>query len=141
VNYSKNGLSLTEGFEGCKLTAYLDSKGVPTIGYGHTAGVHLGMTCTPAQAESWLQQDIAWAADRVNADVLVPLTQNEFDALIDWVFNCGVGNFEHSTLLKLINKDDLTSAANEFAKWDEAGGVVIAGLLRRRMAEEAEWAA
>jgi lysozyme len=139
--YSLSGLHLTERFEGCKLVAYQDSKGVWTIGYGHTAGVRPGMTCTQAQAEAWLQQDIAWAAGRVNADVHVPLSQNEFDSLVDFVFNCGTGNFEHSTLLKLINKDDLTDAANEFAKWDEAGGTVIAGLLRRRMAEEVEWAA
>jgi lysozyme len=139
MQYSKSGLHLTEQFEGCKLVAYPDSKGVPTIGWGHTAGVHLGMTCTQAQAEIWLQEDIAWAASRVNADVHVPLTQPEYDALVDFTFNCGCGNFEHSTLLKLINKNDLTDAANEFEKWDKCGGVVVAGLLRRRMAEKAEF--
>jgi lysozyme len=139
MNYSQSGLTLTEQFEGCKLNAYPDSKGVPTIAYGHTAGVFLGQTCTQAQAEAWLAEDIAWAVSRVNADVHVTLTQEQFDACVDFVFNCGVGNFESSTLLKLINKDDLTDAANEFAKWDKAGGQVIAGLLRRRMAEEVEF--
>jgi len=135
--YSKQGLALTESFEGVRLTAYPDVKGVLTIGYGHITGVHAGMTCTQAQAEAWLQQDIQWASDRVNAEVHISLTQPEFDSLVDFVFNCGCGNFDNSTLLKLINKDDLTDAANEFDKWDEAGGKVVAGLLRRRQAEDA----
>lgn len=139
MTYSKYGLHMTEQFEGCKLKAYQDVKGIWTIGYGHTAGVHSGMTCTQAEADTWLQQDIQWAAGRVNADVHVQLTQGEFDALVDFVFNAGVGNFEHSTLLKLVNAEDLNDAASQFAKWDEAGGEVVAGLLRRRMAEAAEF--
>ena len=140
MTYSLSGLHLTEQFEGCKLTAYPDVKGVLTIGYGHIAGVHVGMTCTQTQAEAWLQQDIQWASDRVNVEVHISLTQPEFDSLVDFVFNCGCGNFDNSTLLKLINKDDLTDAANEFDKWDEAGGKVVAGLLRRRQAEAAMFA-
>jgi lysozyme len=97
------------------------------------------MTCLQAQAEAWLVEDIAWAEGRVNADVHVPLTQGEFDALVDFVFNCGVGNFEHSTLLKLVNAGDMNHAAGEFEKWDHCGGVVVAGLLRRRVAEDAEF--
>jgi lysozyme len=139
MEYSKQGLQLTEQFEGVRLTAYPDVRGVWTIGYGHTAGVTPGLTCTQAQAEAWLSADVAWAVSVVNRDVHVPLTQGEFDALVDFVFNAGAGNFEHSTLLKLINKDDLTDAVREFDKWDEAGGKVVAGLLRRRMAESAEF--
>jgi len=138
--YSLTGLHLTEQFEGCKLSAYQDSKGVWTIGYGHTAGVYPGMTCTLLQAEAWLQADIEWAQSRVSADVHVPLTQPENDSLVDFVFNAGTGNFEHSTLLKLINVGDMAHAADEFAKWNKAGGLVVAGLLRRRLAERVEWA-
>lgn len=137
--YSTSGLHLTEQFEGCKLAAYQDSKGVWTIGYGHTAGVREGDTCTQIQAEIWLQQDISWATAVVNREVIIDLTQHEFDALVDFVFNCGSGNFTSSTMLKLINGGHLDQAADEFEKWDKSGGVVIAGLLRRRKAEEAEF--
>jgi lysozyme len=135
--YSSNGLHLTEQFEGDRLTAYQDSKGVWTIGYGHTRGVVAGMTCTQAQAEQWLVEDIAWAASEVNRLVHVSLTQAEFDSCVDFTFNCGCGNFDHSTLLKLINAGDMAHAAEEFAKWDKCGGKVVAGLLRRRAAEAA----
>lgn len=139
MQYSLSGLHLTEQFEGCRLTSYQDSKGVWTIGVGHTSGVHLGQTCTQQQAEAWLQEDIQWAVSRVNAEVHVPLSQGEFDALVDFVFNCGVGNFEHSTLLRLVNSDDLADAANQFQAWDKADGTVVAGLLRRRLAEKSEY--
>ena len=137
MKYSLNGLHLTEQFEGCKLIADLDSGGVATIGYGHTGkDIHVPMCCTQAQAEAWLAEDILWAQNRVTADVKVPLTQNEFDACVDFVFNCGVGNFEHSTLLKLINTGDFDHAAKQFEAWDKCDGKVLAGLLRRRLSEE-----
>lgn len=81
-------------------------------------------------------EDISWAASEVNKLVHVPLSQDEFDALVDFVFNAGCGNFDHSTLLRLINDNDMQDAANEFDKWDLAGGKVVAGLLRRRKAEQ-----
>jgi len=137
--YSKSGEQLTEQFESCKLVAYLDSKGVPTIGYGHTQGVQLGDTCTQDQADQWLLEDIAWAVAVVNQYVTIELTQGEFDALVDFVFNVGSGNFHGSTLLKLLNQGDFTGAANEFERWDKSGGQIIAGLLRRRQAEEGEF--
>ena len=139
MTYSQTGLALTEQFEGCKLAAYQDSKGVWTIGYGHTSGVQQGDTCTLQQAQGWLQQDIQWAARVVNTLVKVPLNQSEFDALTDFVFNVGSGNFQHSQLLVLVNQGNFTAAANEFDKWDHAGGVIIAGLLRRRVAETNEF--
>lgn len=133
------GIALTESFEGCKLTAYLDSTGVPTIGYGHTAGVHLDMTCTQQQAEEWLKQDIQWAAQAVDHLVKVPLTQGEFNALTDFTYNLGYGSLEHSTLLKLLNAGDYHGAAAEIIKWNKAGGKVCAGILRRRQAETVEF--
>ena len=140
--YSSDGLHLTEQFEadgGPRLIAYSDSKGIWTIAYGHTRGVVPGMTCDRSQAEQWLAEDIAWAESEVNKLVHVPLTQGEFDGLVDFVFNCGVGNFEHSTLLKLVNAGDMEHAADEFEKWDHCGGEAVAGLLRRRKTEESEF--
>lgn len=134
--YSKSGLHLTEQFEGCKLVAYLDQVGVATIGYGHTRGVHMGMTCTQDQAELWLSQDVQEAADAVNHSVTCPLNQNQFDALVDLVFNVGVGNFHTSTLLRMLNIGAYDRAAKEFEKWNRAGGIVREGLTRRRLAEE-----
>ena len=137
--YSQSGEALTEQFEGVKLTAYLDSRGIPTIGYGHTRGVSLGDTCTQEQADTWLMEDIQTAAADVNRLVTVTLTQSEFDALTDFCFNAGGGNFESSTMLKLLNASDYSGAAAQFERWDYAGGVQVAGLLRRRQAEEAEF--
>lgn len=139
IQYSKSGVALTERFEGCKLTAYQDQVGVWTIGYGRTHNVHPGDTCTQEQAEAWLQEDTEWAVRVVNALVTVPLTQGEFDALVDFTFNLGSGSIQHSTLLKLVNAGQFETAAKEFEKWDMAGGKHVAGLLRRRIAEEQEF--
>ena len=139
MNYSESGLDLTEESEGCRLVAYQDSVGVWTIGYGHTRGVVAGMTCTQAQAEAWLREDIASAIADINRLARVPLTQGEFDALVDFDFNLGGGALRGSTLLKLLNAGDHAAASLEFTKWDKAGGKVIAGLLRRRVSEQAEF--
>src|SRR5258708_4127462 len=98
MRYSKQGLqSLTEAFEGCRLVAYKDSGGVFTIGYGHTAHVYEGMTCTQEQAECWLMQDTQTAEAMVNRLAHVKLTQGEFDALVDLCFNIGGTRFANST--------------------------------------------
>jgi lysozyme len=143
MQYSKNGLHLTESFEGCKFVSYWDNMGhCWTIGYGHTRGVTEGMTCTQEQAEQWLLEDVASAEASVNRLVKVPLTQGEFDAMVDFVFNIGGGNkFLTSTLLHVLNQGNYTAAAAEFDKWDLAGGKVVAGILRRREAETAEFKA
>lgn len=141
MEYSKAGLALTERFEGCRFQAYYDSTGRATIGYGHTEGVNISDTCTQAQATAWLIGDVATAETAVNQLVHVPLTQNEFDALVDFVFNLGAGNFEHSTMLRRLNASDYAGAALEFSKWDRAGGIEVAGILRRRQAEAAEFTA
>lgn len=138
MKYSKRGLELTESFEGCRLNAYRDSKGVLTIGYGHTGtDVTPGLTWTQAKAEAALAEDIAWAEREVTRLVTTPMTQAEFDSLVDFVFNCGAGNFKHSTMLVLLNHNDHVKAADEFQKWDKCGGVELPGLLRRRRAEAA----
>lgn len=136
--YSGSDLALTEQFEGCRLTAYQDVAGVWTIGYGHTGpDVSPGLTITQTQAAQLLQQDVASAAACVNQAVTVALNQDEFDALVDFVFNVGRGAFLGSTMLRDLNSGDFADAAEQFDKWDHAGGKVVAGLLRRREAEQA----
>jgi lysozyme len=137
--YSKNGLLMTEGFEGVRLSAYLDGNKIPTIGYGHTAGVQMGDTCTQEQAEDWLVEDIKWAMSVVNDKVTVVLNQEEADALCDFIYNCGSGHFESSSLLRDINSGAFANAAADFEKWDICSGAVCAGLLRRRDAEATEF--
>ena len=138
LTYSKDGLAITEQFEGCRLVAYQDQVGVWTIGYGHTgSGVVSGLTITQDQAIDLLASDVAASAAYVNAAVTVELQQNEFDALVDFVFNLGRGAFAGSTLLKNLNAGQFDAAAAQFDLWDHAGGQVVAGLLRRRQAEQA----
>jgi lysozyme len=140
MQYSKDGLNLTEQFEGVRLTSYPDpaTGGDPwTIGYGHTGSdVHPNMTITQQQAEELLMKDVQKASQAVNSRVHTDITQDEFDALVDFVFNVGAGNFAGSTLLKKINEGDMEGAAHEFEKWDMAAGKHMAGLLKRRQAEE-----
>lgn len=135
--YSKSGLALTEQFEACRLDAYPDLKGVWTIGFGHTGpDVHCGMVITQAQAEAYLKADIKAASDAVNHLVTIAIGQGEFDALVDFAYNVGIGALTGSTLLRDLNAGDFAGAADRFEEWDHAGGFVVAGLLRRREAEE-----
>jgi len=138
LTYGGNGLALTEQFEGCRLDAYQDQVGVWTIGYGHTGSdVYSGLTITQDQAQDLLAQDVSSAAACVNNVVTIELSQDEFDALVDFVFNLGAGAFRGSTLLRDLNSGDTAAAAAQFDQWDHAGGAVVAGLLRRRQAEAA----
>lgn len=136
MDYSQNGLKLTESFESCRLTAYQDIKGIWTIGWGHTGtDVVPGLTITQAQADALLLHDVQNAVNHVNHLVTIPLNQCEFDALVDFAFNAGCGAFASSTMLKLLNSGDYAGAAAQFDRWDMAGGQHVAGLLRRRQAE------
>ena len=142
MTYSKTGLALTERFETLRLEAYKDVAGVWTIGWGHTGPeVIEGLTITKDEADFLLEQDTQTAVDAVNRLVTVSLTQSEFDALVDFVFNAGQGNFRKSTLLRLLNEGDYQGAAKQFDLWDHAGGKVVAGLLRRRQDETQEFQA
>jgi lysozyme len=134
---SEAGIKLIEDMEGLRLNAYQDVAGVWTNGYGNTHGVIPGSTITAAQAESDLLSNVAGSEYVVNTVVKVQLNQNQFDALVDFVFNLGSGNFQSSTLLRLLNQGNYAQAANEFPKWNHAGGVVVAGLTTRRLAEQA----
>jgi len=139
LTYSKNGLALTELFEGNTLSAYQDQRGIWTIGYGHTAGVHPGQTITQQEAVDYLAADIQTAVHCVNEVVTVKLTQIQFDSLVDFAFNVGAANFRHSTLLRDVNEGRFPEALAQFNLWDHCGGVVNAGLLRRRKAEASEF--
>jgi len=138
LSYSDQGLALTEHFEGLRLTAYQDSVGVWTIGYGHTGpDVKPGLTITQEQASALLLRDVAGAVAAVNRLVTVPLTQNQFDALVDFTFNLGHGNLASSTLLRELNAGNTAGAAAQFLVWVYAGGVQLPGLVKRRQAEAA----
>lgn len=122
--------------EGLRLEAYLPTPNdVWTIGYGHTHTTKQGMKITEAQAEKFLYLDIAWAEEAVNTLVKVRLTQNQFDALVSFVFNVGAGAFSKSTLLRLLNAGDYEGAANQFLRWNKQKGKVLNGLTRRRQEE------
>ncbi|KAA1013225.1 lysozyme [Paraburkholderia panacisoli] len=141
MQVSPAGVALTKSMEGCSLTAYPDpaSGGSPfTCGYGHTGSdVKPGMTITQAKADAWLDYDIARSAQIVNSLVHVYLNQNQFDALVDFVFNVGAGNFRSSTLLRLVNAGSFAAAADQFPRWTQAAGKVMPGLVKRREAERA----
>lgn len=134
----KAGLDLVKSFEGLKLRAYLCPAKVWTIGYGST-GPHVtpGKVVTEAQANDLLQDDLDRFEKAVTRLVTVPLTQNQYDALVSFAFNVGISALERSTLLKRVNARLFDQARAEFAKWNRAGGRPLAGLTRRRAAEAA----
>jgi lysozyme len=137
-DYSSTGLALTRSFEGLRLEAYRDCAGVWTIGYGHTGPeVRAGQRITEAQAEALLRADLATALRCVRGALKVPISNDQFDALVDFCFNAGRGNFLSSTLLRDLNRGDFASAAAQFGLWVHAGAQVAPGLVRRRAAEAA----
>lgn len=135
--------TLVEGvkrFEGLRLTAYRDSGGLPTIGYGTTKGVKMGMVITAQKAEEMLRADLAGAENSVNA-LKLNLKQGQFDALVDFVYNLGIGNLKSSTLLKKIKAGAPTAEIQaQFNKWVFCKGVKLPGLVKRRAWEAGLWA-
>jgi len=134
-----------EEFEGFSARPYRDPAGVWTIGYGSTRDQlgHPITAHTPAItkviAEGLMRRDLTAAATEVSADVHVPMTDEERAALIDLIYNIGSGAFKGSTLLRKLNAGDYDGASLEFLRWNQAGGHVLAGLVRRRAAERAEF--
>jgi lysozyme len=146
--------ALTRGFETFVPYTYDDARfppvparadipvtGTLTIGYGQTGAVaSFGAICTRDQAEAWFEDSLAKAAAIVERDAgAAALTDNQFGALTDFVFNCGIGNFEVSTLLKDLLSGDLADVPSQIQRWDNAGGRISQGLDRRRTAEIALW--
>lgn len=132
---SQAGIDAIKDYEGVRLKAYDDGVGVWTIGVGHTAGVKRGDVIDMERVDEFLRADLADAERAVNARVVAPLTQDQFDALVSFVFNVGAGAFIASTLLKKLNARDYDGAADEFLRWNKAGGRVLAGLTKRRISE------
>jgi GH24 family phage-related lysozyme (muramidase) len=108
-----------------------------TIGYGHTKTAEPGMVITEAQAEELLREDLAEFEEAVTEAVEVSINSNQFSALVSFCFNLGAGSLFQSTLLKLLNQGDFQGAADQFPRWDKAGGQALEGLTRRRKAERA----
>jgi lysozyme len=131
------GIELIRHFEGCRLDAYLCPAGVWTIGYGHTADVKEGDSIDQEAAEAFLIEDLEKFEQAVTRMVEVPLTQQQFDALVSWTFNLGAGNLAESTLLRKLNNYQYAEVPEQMMRWVRAGGQVLDGLVRRRAAEAA----
>ena len=131
---SENGLALIKRFEGLRLTAYQDSVGVWTIGYGHTSSVSEGQTITQTQADAYLRADCANAEKAVNRYMAVyQWNQNQFDALVSFTYNCGAGNLR--TLLDG-GARSIAQISEKIPAYRKAGGKVLKGLVNRRAAEK-----
>lgn len=132
---SQRGLSLIKSFEGMRLQAYQDAVGVWTIGYGATHGVKAGISITKEQAERMLLNDVQRFEPEIERLITAPVNQNQWDALMSFTYNLGAANLESSTLRRLLNAGDYAGAAEQFLRWNKAGGKVLPGLVRRRAAE------
>ncbi|MFM6208766.1 MAG: lysozyme [Planktothrix sp.] len=137
MTINSEGVKLIKSFEGMELEAYQDAVDVWTIGYGHTKTVEPGMIITEAKAEELLRQDLEEFEEAVTEAVEVSINSNQFSALVSFCFNLGAGSLFQSTLLKLLNQGDFQGAADQFPRWNKAGGQVLEGLTRRRKAERA----
>lgn len=136
---SPAGLQVIRDHEGLRTQAYVDPVGIPTICYGSTRKVFIGQRATLRQCEDRLLEDATYAGTGVARGVKVKLTQSQYDALVDFVFNIGETKFYSSTLLRKINAGDCLGAAREFDRWVYAGGKVLPGLVKRRYAERKQW--
>lgn len=140
MKISKLGLNLVRHFEGMYLRGYKCPANVWTIGYGHTGlvdgkPIHGNMIITEEKAIELLQQDMAVFEKAVKDSVKVPLTQNQFDALVSFAFNVGAGALRKSTLLRLLNQGKYEEVPAQLLRWNKGGGKVLEGLTRRRKAE------
>ena len=138
---SDKGIDAIKHFEGFRNKAYKDVAGYWTIGYGHLVrkgdGVVIGDIISPVNATLVLRQDLEDAEHTVNNHTQVQLSQNQFDALVSFVYNLGAQRFIGSSLLRYLNAGNSAAAAQEFTKWDMAGGQHNKGIHDRRVAEQA----
>lgn len=133
------GLAIIKESEGLRFRAYRCPAGVWTIGYGHTLNVLKGDTCTEEKAAEWLRKDCERAEQAIEQLVTVPLTDNQFSALVSWVFNLGPEALKESTLLRKLNAAEYAAVPGEMKKWNKANGVTLNGLVARRKKEAALW--
>lgn len=131
------GALFIANFEGMRTRAYIDPVGIPTICAGSTRSVYIGQKATLKECEERLQEDATYAGKGVRACLAqdVRLTQGQYDALVSFTYNVGAGALCRSTLVKKLNAGDCLGAANEFRRWNRAGGRVLPGLTKRRAAE------
>ncbi|WP_019104081.1 lysozyme [Chromobacterium haemolyticum] len=135
---SAKGIALIQKSEGLRLKAYQDSVGVWTIGYGHTGpDVTSALVITHDQADALLARDLEKFEAGIMRLVKVQFNQNQFDALVSFAYNLGLGALQGSTLLRLLNAGDYAGAAAQLPRWNKAGGKELPGLTRRRAAEQA----
>ena len=138
------GIRHIREFEGERLKAYKCSAGVWTIGVGHTSAagepkVVEGMTITANESAAILARDLAAFELGAERMLEVDVSQNQFDVLVSFAFNCGLGALKKSTLLKRVNEGKFDAVPAELMKWTKAGGKEVAGLVRRRRAEAKLW--
>lgn len=143
------GIGLIKQFEGCQLSAYYCPSGILTIGFGHTGDVKFGQRITQHQADVILDYDLERFEEIVSKAVKTPLTENQFSALVSFVFNVGPGKKDvrdgfvtlksgrPSLMLTLLNVGNSSGAADQFLRWNKGGGKVLPGLVKRRAAERA----
>lgn len=149
MNISENGIKLIQHFEGCSLTSYRDTVGILTIGWGHTGSdVYSDQKISQDEADNLFLEDISKFVDILNIQLSVDLKQNQFDALLSFLYNVGPGEVGvkdglfhlksggSSTLWKMIQNKNFSGAAAQFTLWCRAGGVVSRGLLVRRRTEQ-----
>ena len=136
MKISDQGIALIKEFEGLYLTAYKCPAGVWTIGWGCTNGVRPGQRITEDQAETMLRAELSKFESGVDRLVKIALSQSEFDALVSFAYNVGLGALGDSTLLSKLNRGDRAGAAAEFPRWNKVNGTPLAGLTRRRAAEQ-----
>ena len=140
MRLSEAGIKFIQTWEGLKLNAYRDSKGLPTIGIGTTrypdgTKVQMGDSCTEAQAYEWFRFDIARFEAVVNRVIKIPLKQNQFDALVSLVYNIGETNFTKGTVDDKLNANQIEAALQTWLTYVYSGGRKITGLANRRIAE------
>lgn len=136
---NKAGIELIKEFEGLRLKAYLCPSKILTIGYGHTITTQKDMVITKEEAEDLLKKDLEYFERKVSMLVKVPLNENEFSSLISFAFNVGIGNFENSTLLRLLNRGWYEQVPTQLMRWNKSNGQELGGLSRRRSAEAILW--
>lgn len=157
MKINEAGIELIKSFEGLRLKSYKDSVGIWTIGWGTTRvnghPIQEGQTCTEEDADNYMRTDLIFFENLVNKFVTVPLNDNQFAATCSACYNIGPGSKGHkdgiftlssgsaSTFLRKLNDGDYDGAADELPKWNKAGGVPLAGLTRRRLAEKALFSA
>lgn len=135
MRINDQGLALIKHFEGLSLIVYKDAVGLATVGYGHCdRGMAVGSTISIGEANRLLIGDLQRTEDGVSRLLTAAVTSNQFSALVCFAFNVGVANLASSTLLRKVNNRDST-AADEFLRWNRAGGQVLVGLTKRREAE------